>query len=94
MVENSNSNPNTLRNQEDMVEMLELQSMSKLELLCLSTWFSPRDKEIKGKCFEKNLPHLKVMFGGITTDVMGIALQEGKKQKSKLDLFRDFYGGT
>jgi hypothetical protein len=28
--------PIGLRNQEDMVEMLELRSMSKLELLCLS----------------------------------------------------------
>ena len=76
-------------NQKDMVEMLELRSMSKLELLCLSGRISIRDEEIKKKFFELNLPHLKVMFGGNTRDVMGIAIQEGKKQKSRLDLFRD-----
>ena len=86
-------------NQEDMVEMLELRSMSKLELLCLNACFSASredEEEIKKKIFELNLPHLKVMFCGvhgsgyITRDVMGIAVQEGKEQKSKLDLFRDF----
>ena len=77
-----------LQNQEDMVEMLELRSMSKLELLCLSGWI--RDKGNKQKFFQLNLPHLKVMFVGNTRDVIEIAVQEGKKQKSKLDLFRDF----
>jgi len=80
--------PTKLQNQEDVVEMLELRSMSKLELLRLNRWI--RDKEIKQKFFELNLPHLKVMFGGDTRDVMGIAVQEGKKQISKLDLFRNF----
>ena len=83
--------PTKLQNQEDMVEILELRSMSKLELLCLSGWI--KDEEIKQKFFELYLPHLKVMFVGMvgnTIDVMGIAVQEGKKQKSKLDLFRDF----
>jgi len=93
-------------NQEDMVEMLELRSMSKLEILCLNECFSRRDEEENCKIFfELNLPHLKVMIGGVhgcgcggnmdmdmdrqTRDVMGIAVQEGKEQKSKLDLFRD-----
>ena len=85
-------------NEKDVVEMLELRSMSKLELLCLNACFSASredEEEIKKKIFELNLPHLKVMFCGvqgsgyITRDVMGIAVQEGKEQKSKLDLFRD-----
>ena len=61
----------------------------KLEVLCLRKCFSGRDEEITKKFFELNFPHLKVMFGGNIRDVMGIAVQEGKEQKSKLDLFRD-----
>ena len=69
-------------------------SMSKLKLLLLKGKLSSREKEIQQKYFESNLPHLKVVlcnYRESTEDVMGIAVQEGKRQKSELDLFRDIY---
>jgi len=87
-----------LRNQEDIVEILELRSMSKLKLLVLNGCLSSRsEKKIQQQYFGSNLPHLKVVLSNSShprvwaRDVMGIAVQEGKKQKSRLDLFRDFY---
>ena len=66
----------------DMVEMLECQSMSKLELLCLRGCFSRRDKKIMKDFFELNLPHLKVIISnrGANRDVMGIAVQENRQE--------------
>ena len=79
-----------LRNQEDIVGILELRSMSKLKIVLLNGWLSSSEKKIHQQYFNSNLPHLKVVLCNCQTrDVMGIAVQERKKQKSKVDLFRD-----
>ncbi len=66
--------------------------MSNLKILLFNGWLSSGERRIQQQYFGSNLPHLKVVLCNSSESsryVMGIAVKEGKKQKSKVDLFRD-----